>query len=158
MNFVYLKVLFGEPKNELSILSYISFLQCESQKNKIFEIVLEFRQQICHWNILVMLMYWQIILLQSSFLINLNSFYVKIGELLTKTSKHSIVSRPLSSLKCFPWNSFESKDFLCCTDVNIKFQLFRRGYEISEMKQKWGTRIELHVQRRTGRVPYSLAK
>ena len=32
------------------------------------------------------------------------------------------------------------------------------GYEISEMKQKWGTRIKLHFQRRAGRVLYSLLK
>ena len=48
-------------------------------------------------------------LLQFSFPINLNSFYVKIGEPLTKTSKLSTVSRPLSSLKCFPWNSFDQR-------------------------------------------------
>ena len=36
VNFVYLKVLFAEPKNESSILSSISFLHYESQKNKIF--------------------------------------------------------------------------------------------------------------------------
>ena len=43
MNFVYLHVLFDEPKNQLSILSSISFLYYESQKNKIFEKSLEFR-------------------------------------------------------------------------------------------------------------------
>ena len=53
MNFVYLKVLFAERKNELSILSSISFLHYKSQKNKIFENVLEFRRQICHWNVLI---------------------------------------------------------------------------------------------------------
>ena len=47
MNFVYLIVLFAERKNELSISSSISFLLYKSQKSKIFENVLEFRQQIC---------------------------------------------------------------------------------------------------------------
>ena len=37
VSFVYLKVPFAEPKNKLSILSSISFLHYESQKNKIFE-------------------------------------------------------------------------------------------------------------------------
>ena len=46
MNFVYLKILFAELKNELSILSSISSLHYESRKNQIFEHVLEFRQQI----------------------------------------------------------------------------------------------------------------
>ena len=58
MNFVYLKILFAELKNELSILSSISSLHYESRKNQIFEHVLEFRQQICHWNVLVVLGYW----------------------------------------------------------------------------------------------------
>ena len=75
-------------------------------------------------------------LLQSSFPINLNSFYVKIGEPLTKTSKLLTFSRPFSNLKCFPWNSFESKDSICCTNAKIKFYFFRGPYEISEMKQK----------------------
>ena len=44
MNFVYLKVLFAESKNELSILSSISFLHYESEKSEITENVLEFRQ------------------------------------------------------------------------------------------------------------------
>ena len=57
MNFIYLKFLFAEPKNELTILSSISFLHYESQKNKIFENVLRFRQQIFHWNVLIVLGY-----------------------------------------------------------------------------------------------------
>ena len=89
---------------------------------------------------------------------NLNSVYVKIGEPLTKAWKLSTVSRPLCSLKCVPWNSFELKDLFCCTNVKIKFKFFRSDYEISEMKQKWDTRIELHVQRRTNRVLYRLPK
>ena len=52
VNFVYLKVLFAKSKNELSILSSISFLHHKSLKNKTFSNVLEFRQQICHWNVL----------------------------------------------------------------------------------------------------------
>ena len=32
VNFVYLKVLFAEPKNKLSVLSSISFLHYKSQK------------------------------------------------------------------------------------------------------------------------------
>ena len=96
-----MKILFAEPKNELSTSSSISFSHYESQKNKIFENVLEFRQEVCHWNVLIVLGCWSITLLQSSFPINLNSFYV-IEEALTKTSKLSTVSRPISSLKCFP--------------------------------------------------------
>ena len=159
MNFVYLKVLFAEPKNELSILSSISFfLHYKSEVNKIFKNVLEFRQQICHWNALIVLGYWYISLLQSSFPINLNSFYIKIGEPFTKTSKLSTVSCPLSNLKCFPWNSFESRDSFCCINVKIEFYFFMSDYEILEKKQKWGTRIELHAKRQTGRVLYSLPK
>ena len=100
MNFVW-RNLFAEPKNELSTSSSISFSHYESQKNKIFENVLEFRQEVCHWNVLIVLGCWSITLLQSSFPINLNSFYV-IEEALTKTSKLSTVSRPISSLRCFP--------------------------------------------------------
>ena len=127
-----MKILFAEPKNELSTSSSISFSHYESQKNKIFENVLEFRQEVCHWNVLIVLGCWSITLLQSSFPINLNSFYV-IEEVLTKTSKLSTLSRPISSLKCFPWNSFKSKDLFCCGNVKIKIWFFRSGYEISEM-------------------------
>ena len=116
----WILILFAEQKNELSTLSSISFLHYESQKNKIFENVLEFRQEICHWTILIVLGCWSMTLLQSSFPINLNSFYV-IEEALTKTSKLLNVSRPISSLKCFLWNSFKSKDLFCCTNVKIKF-------------------------------------
>ena len=56
-----------------------------------------------------------------SFPINLNLFYIKIGEALTKTSQLSAVSYPLSRLKCFPWNSIESKNSFYCTNVKIKF-------------------------------------
>ena len=56
--FVYFKVLFAEPKNELGILSSISFLNYKSQKNNTFENVLEFRQETCHWNVLIVLGYW----------------------------------------------------------------------------------------------------
>ena len=31
------------------------------------------------------------------------------------------VRHPLSSLKCFPWKKFESKESFCCTNVKIKF-------------------------------------
>ena len=86
VNFLYLRDLFADPKNELSILTSISFLHYESQKNKIFENILEFREQVCHWNVLIVLGYWYITFLQSSFPINLSLFYVKIGEPLTKTS------------------------------------------------------------------------
>ena len=55
MNFVYLKGFFAEPKNELSILSSISFLRQESQKNKIFENVSEFRQETSHYYVLIVL-------------------------------------------------------------------------------------------------------
>ena len=60
------------------------------------------------------------------FLWILNLFLTKFlawlpGEPLIKRSKISNVSHPLSSLKWFPWNSFESKDSFCCTDVKIKF-------------------------------------
>ena len=57
-NFVYLKVLFAEPNYELRISSSISFLHHKSQKNKMLENILEFRQQICHWNVLIVLVYW----------------------------------------------------------------------------------------------------
>ena len=43
---LFIKVIFAEPKSKLSILSSISFSHYESQKNKIFENVLEFRQQL----------------------------------------------------------------------------------------------------------------
>ena len=59
-----------------------------------------------------------------SFPINLNLFYIKIGEALTKTSQLSAVSYPLSRLKCFPWNSIESKNSFYCTNVKIKFWFF----------------------------------
>ena len=138
-------------------ISYLPFPFCITiyKKNKIFGNVLEFRQQICHGNVLIVLGYWEITLQQSSFPINLNPFYVKIEEPLTEILKPSTLSRPFSSLKCFSWNSFESKDSFCCTDVKIK-NFFRRDYEISEMKQKWSTGVEVHVQKRTGRVLYSL--
>ena len=58
MNFVYWKVLSAEPKNELSTLSSIFFLHYESQMYKQFENVSEFRQQICHWNLLIVLECW----------------------------------------------------------------------------------------------------
>ena len=48
VNLVYLKFLFVEVKNELSILSSISSLHYESQKNKFFENILEFPLQVCH--------------------------------------------------------------------------------------------------------------
>ena len=39
-----------------------------------------------------------------------------MGNLLQRhQSKFSTVSHPLSRLKCFPGNSFESKDSFCCT-------------------------------------------
>ena len=70
-------------------------------------------------------------LLQSSFSINLNSFYVKIGNLLQR-HQNSTVSRPLSSLNCFSWNSFEfvvlmlksSFDFL---EVTMKSQKWSKS-------------------------------
>ena len=34
----------------------------------------------------------------------------------------------------------------CCTNVKIKFYVFSSYHEISETKQKWGTRIELHFK------------
>ena len=56
-------------------------------KNKIFGNVFEFRQQVWHWNVLIESGYWKITFQQFSFSINLNSFYVKLGEPLRKTSK-----------------------------------------------------------------------
>ena len=56
--FAYFRVLFAEPKNEFGILSSISFLNYKSQKSNIFENVLEFRQETCHWNVLIVLGYW----------------------------------------------------------------------------------------------------
>ena len=46
IKFVYLKILFAEPKNKSSFLSSISFLHWKSRKNKIFENALKFRHQI----------------------------------------------------------------------------------------------------------------
>ena len=86
MNFVYLKVVFAEPKNELSILSSISFSHYESQKNIIFE---------KHFGIQTTILPMKCInrvgvlinnLPTIHFPINLNSFYVKIVELLKKAS------------------------------------------------------------------------
>ena len=59
-----------------------------------------------------------------SFPINLNLFYIKIGEPLTKTSQLSAVSYPLSRLKSFPWNIIESKNSFYYTNVKIKFWFF----------------------------------
>ena len=55
-----------------------------------------------------------------SFTINLNSFYAKIGEALTKTPKLSTVSCRLISLKLFSLEQFSIKGF-SCTNVKIKF-------------------------------------
>ena len=152
VTFVYLKIIFAEPKKELSTLSSISFLDYESQKKIFFENVLEFRQ-ISHWNVLIVLGCCYITLLQSSFPTNLDSFYV-IEEPLTKTSKLSTVSRLISNLKCFPWNSFKPKNLFCCINVKIKFVYFKSDYEISEMKQRWVFKVKLHVKL----VLYSLTK
>ena len=133
MNVVYLKVLFAEPKNELSTLSSISLLHYESQKNKVFEKFLEFRQQICHWNVLIMLGYWSITLLQSIFPINLNSFYLEIEEPLTRTSKFSAVSHPLSSLKCFTWNSFELKFYFAVLMLKSSFNYILYFFVLLEL-------------------------
>ena len=102
-------------------VSSISHLHYESKKKKKkYENVLEFRQQICLWNILIV--WWGIDKYPSQcFPVNLNSFYVKIGEPLTKISKLLTVSRRLSSLNFFFLNSFESKDSFCCPNVEIKF-------------------------------------
>ena len=67
------------------------------------------------------ILYWQITLLQSSLTINLNSFYVKIGERITKTWKLLPFSRQLSSLKLFFQEKLWIKGFICCTNVKIKF-------------------------------------
>ena len=81
MSFVYLKVLFVEPKNELSIFHFLFTLRIIKKKK--IENVLEFRQQICLWNVLIV--WWGIGKYPSHCLpINLNSFYVKIGNLLQK--------------------------------------------------------------------------
>ena len=120
VNFAYLKVLFVEPKNELSIFHFSFTLRIKKKKKKKNENVLEFRQQICLWNVLIV--WWGIGKYRSQcFPVNLNSFYVKIGEPLTKISKLSTISRRLSSLNFFLLNSFESKDSFCCPNVEIKF-------------------------------------
>ena len=114
MNFVYLKVLFAEPKNEFSI---ISFLHYESQKKwkfwKSFETNLSLK---CIDRVGVLINNTPVIQFSYKFEFILR----KNWPTLTKTSKLSTVSHPLSSLKCFPWNSFESKDSFCCTNVKIK--------------------------------------
>ena len=66
------------------------------------------------------ILYWQITLLLSSFTMNLNSFYVKIGERITKT-KLLPFSRQLSGLKLFFQEKLWIKGFICCTNVKIKF-------------------------------------
>ena len=159
------------PSEKVNWVFYLTFpfYITNPKKIKFFEKVSEFRQQTRHWNVLIVLGYWY--LLQSSFLINLNLFYVKIGEPHTKT-KLSTVSRQLSSFKCFPWSSFESKDSFCFTKVKIFdfFSWFFLGATLKSQKcskteallEIWQvprhTRIELHVQRWTGRVLHSLPK
>ena len=67
-------------------------------------------QEICLWNVLIV--WWGIDKYPSQcFAIKLNSFYVKIGEPLTKTSKLSTVNLPLSSLIFF-LEHFWSKGFI----------------------------------------------
>ena len=78
----------------------------------LYENFLEFRQHIYFWNVLIVLGYWKTTLLQSSFPVNLDSFYVKIGEPLTKKSKFSTVSRRLSSLKLFSQEKFWIEGFI----------------------------------------------
>ena len=63
-------------------------------------------------------------------------------EPLTKTSKFSTVSHPQNSLKCFPGAILNQRIYFTVLAVESD----------SEMKQKWGTTIELHIQRRTSRV------
>ena len=126
---------------KMNWVSYLPFpLYITNHKNIYmyiyFDNLLEFRQQICHWNVLIALGYWYITLLKSSFTINLYSFYVKIWKPLAKTWKLSTVARRLSSLECFPWDSFE------CTDVKINFQFFRIDYKIVDMYQKWGATLK----------------
>ena len=92
VNFVSLKVVFAEPKNKFKILSSISYSHYKPKKKKTFESISEFRQQICPWNLLIVL--WdieKITLLQSSFPINLNSFYVKLGNLLQRNQSSQLL-------------------------------------------------------------------
>ena len=75
---------------------------------KKIENVLEFRQQMCLWNVLIV--WWGIGKYSSQcFPINFNSFFVKIGEPLTKTSKLWTVSRRLSSLNFFSWTVLDQQ-------------------------------------------------
>ena len=60
--------------------------------------------------------YWWITLLGFSFTINLSLFYVKIGELLTKTSSLSTVSRQVS---IFLWSSYEFVVLILKSGFNV---------------------------------------
>ena len=73
-------------------------------------------------------------LLQCSFPVNLNSFYVKIGEPLTKTSKLSAVSHPLSSLKCFPWNKRNERNHFAVLMLKSSFNFL--GATMKSQKQR----------------------
>ena len=57
MNFVSSKVLFAKPKNKLRI-SFPIYITNHKKKLKNWN-VLEFRQQICLWNVLTVLGYWE---------------------------------------------------------------------------------------------------
>ena len=118
--FIQTFFLLSQKMNGISYLPW-HFCITNHEKNKVFKNFLEFRQQICHWTVLIVLGYWLITLLESSFLINFNLFYAKTGQPFAKIWKLSTVSRPFSSLKCFAWSNFETKDSFCCTYVKIKF-------------------------------------
>ena len=53
--------------------------------------------------------------------------YVKIGEPLTKTPNLSTVSSRISSLRCFPWNSIESKDSLSFNILGVTMKSQKYG-------------------------------
>ena len=78
VNFVSLKVVFAEPKNKFKILSSISYSHYKPKKKKK-------RLLIVLWDI------EKITLLQSSFPINLNSFYVKLGNLLQRNQSSQLL-------------------------------------------------------------------
>ena len=106
---------------KMNWVSYNSFLHYKSQKK--IENVLEFRQQICLWNVLIM--WWGIDECPSQcFPINLNSFYAKNGEPLTKTSELSSASRRLSSLNFSFLEQFWIKGFILLSNRWIPVLIF----------------------------------
>ena len=87
---------------------------------KKIENVLKFRQQMCLWNVLIV--WWGTgKYFSQCFPINFNSFFVKIGEPLTKTSKLSTVSHRLSSLNFFSWTVLDQQIHFAAQTLKSSF-------------------------------------